>query len=453
MIRNQVTEQLIRFNGTHYKRLLRKQNEPGSPKYFLKKDIVRLSDESKSTRNTRAGGSSASDAEMTNVDDVKCEVCFDDVPLIALIDLGCQGGHRACAKCIHQWCVERLPTECTCPFCRQPIRSHEALKRYMTDDMIRLYTSEQTPENRAEFVFQAANIKFKTFDETSATEFERMTDAQLGRAGTSLETFIQYVIGHLAILNEMEDDRNNRRLKRMGNALQEQLVCMYTYLDHVFLKRKINRAENTRRNDILLRINRDYNIRNYYPANLVTRDDLSQYADWREYNITIQGKWFVHDIDRRIGVYMKADEYIYLITTHLFRTEFLRFRFYEWLSGFLANLPSAPPFKISDTIDVNADARDFIFMVHPDCRSYPKFEHHRTKPVKTTIKLLLPDTDVHSAIVSRLTSKDTLKEVNSHDNMQFKLDTLGLHPSPEVLPVDQRIPWLYKFHIDRITSQ
>lgn len=448
MIRNQVTKQLIRFNGTHYKRLLRKQNEPGSPKYFLKKDIVRLSDESKSTRNTRTGGSNASDAEMTSADDVACDVCFNEVPSIALVDLGCQGGHRVCAKCIHQWCVEKLPMECTCPFCRQPIRSHEALKRYMTDDMIRLYNSEQTPQNRAEFVFRSADIKFKTFDETSTTEFEHMTDAELCRVGTSVETFIEYVIGHLAILKEMEYDRNKRRLIRMGLAQQERLVCMYTYLDYVFLKRKINRAENTQRNDILLRINRDFNT--FDPANLVTHDDLSQF---REYNITIQGKWFFHDIDRRIGMYMKADEYYTQIMTHLFRTEFLRFRFYKWLSDFLANLPSAPPFEISDTIEVNADARDFQFMVHPDCRSYPKFEHHRSKPVKATIKLLLRDTDVHSAIVSRLTSKDTLKEVNSYDNMQFKLETFGLHPDPQSLPVAERLPWIYKFHIDRITSQ
>ena len=450
MIRNQVTERYVRFDGPHYNKLLRKQSVPGSPKYFLKSDIVRLSDESKSTRNTRAGGSNnANDVEMTNADDVACDVCFDDVPLIALIDLGCQGGHRVCAKCVHQWCVEKLPMVCTCPFCREPIRSHEALKRYMTDDMIRLYNSEQTPQNRAEFVFRSADIKFKTFDETSTTEFEHMTDAQLRRVYTSIETFTQYVIGHLTILEEMEYDRNKRRLIRMGLAQQEQLVCMYTYLDHVFLKRNINRTENTQRNDILLRINRDFNT--FDPV--VTHDDLSQYANRKEYNITIQGKWLLHDIDRKIGMYIKADEYYTQIMTHLFRTEFLRFRFYKWLSDFLANLPSAPPFEISDTIEVNADARDFQFMVHPDCRSYHKFEHHRSKPVKATLKLLLPDTDVHSAIVSRLTSKDTLKEVNSYDNMQFKLHTTDKHPDPRILPVDERLPWIYKFHIDRITSQ
>lgn len=445
MIRNQVTEQLIRFNGTHYKRLLRKQNEPGSPKYFLKKDIVRLSDESKSTRNTRAGGSNnASDAEMTNVDDVKCEVCFDDVPLIALIDLGCQGGHRACAKCIHQWCVEKLPTECSCPFCRQPVRSHEALKRYMTDDMIRLYTSEQTPENRAEFVFRSADIKFKTFEDTSATEFERMTEAELLRVSDSLTYYDEYVRGHVAILKALADNRNRRRLKRMGEKMSDQLFCMDSFAIHGVWVKQMSSLENARRDEINQLINRQLNIRNYRPENLVTSDDLSTYEGWREHNITIRGQWMLYDDFDKVATYLNVEHAVYKMSlTHMYRKEFLRFRLYQWLSDLFAFLPDE--FKILDSAEVRTEA-DYLFMVDPQCRSYSKFEHHTPKPVEITFKLSLPDTPVNAAIVRRLSHKSTLHPTN-------KLHTNNLHPSPEVLPVDQRIPWLYKFHIDRITSQ
>ena len=449
MIRNQVTQQLIRFNGTHYKRLLRKQNEPGSPKFFLKKDIARLSNESKSTRKARAGGSNANDVEMTSTDLVKCEVCFDDVPLIALIDLGCQGGHRACANCIKNWCVEKLPLECSCPFCRQPIRSHEALKSYMTNDMIQLYTAEQTPQNRAEFVFRSAEIKFKPFEDTPATEFERMTVEQVQRVSDNLYYYDEYVRGHVAILTEMADDRNRRRLRRMGEDLSQRLFCMNSFVDLVFWEKEMSSLENARRDEITRLINRDFNIRNHRPENLVARAVDPSYM----HTITIQGKWLLYDVFHKVGTYVSDIEFYSMSLTHAFRKGFVRFRLYEWLSDLFTSLPGQ--FQILDAVEVNAEA-DYLFMVDPKCRSYHKFEYHTPKPVTITLKIVLRDRAVDSFynnLISTIASKAVLSRFNDDGETSFKLETNQLHPDPQTLPVEERIPFLYKFHIDRITSQ
>lgn len=208
--------------------------------------------------------------------------------------------------------------------------------------------------------------------------------------------------------------------------------------------------ENNRRNEIDRLINTDFNIRNHHPANLVTRDDLSTYKDWREHNITIRGKWMLHDESHKVETYILAHEFYKISLTHMFRIGFLRFRFYEWLCDMFMNLPDAHEFKILDSVEVRAEV-DHLFTVDPNCRSYHKFEYHTPKPVELTFKLLLPDTKINAAIVKQITKKDMLEHCNT--TKRFQLQTYEIHPSPEALPVAERIPWLYKFNIDRMTSQ
>ena len=106
MIRNQATNRLVKFGGSHYKDLLKRQTADPSRKYFLKKDIARLR-----RRLIRGGGDD---------DDLyTCPICLDNEQENPHMIAVWPCGHLFCEMCIREYCFGK--NLCVCPTCRQKI--------------------------------------------------------------------------------------------------------------------------------------------------------------------------------------------------------------------------------------------------------------------------------------------------------------------------------------------
>ena len=426
MIRNQVTKLYVRFNGAHYKKLVRKQSEPGSPKYFLKKDIARCSKAGKSIR-TRTGGSFMADT---------CDVCFDEVNVVDLIELDCRGKHRVCASCIKRWCTEKLPFDCTCPFCRDPIRSHRALEQYMTTDMIALYRAEQTPINRAKFVFESVAIKLKTFDALSANDFARMSDDELNGYRELLDQCLDHVENHIDVVRFQGDNRENRYVLRMGEKLLVETACGMSYTDFVARVRRLSNLGTSQRATIDQLIDTHFNIRNYRTTRSPTDRSVPRP---HSYTVTIRGDFVVWDDVSTFNHYLTIEPHA-LSLTHRFRVAWLKYALYKLFSDALASWCT-----ISQAIDVRSEV-DYRFMTDPKCRAYSKFESHTRKPIEVTVRLSAATRVDEEAFGDRKGINDINK------SPVLKLGT-WLGGYPHGLNPNERIPWIYKFHVKHMSMR
>ena len=125
MIRNHKSGKLVRYDSSHYRKLLKQQEETGE-KIFLKKDIRHLN----KVRVRTGGGDSETerrDAEIrrTNEEvDNTCNLCYRGVNEldVRMVRLSCK--HTACVYCLAKHCRTKADNNlpCQCPFCNAPIK-------------------------------------------------------------------------------------------------------------------------------------------------------------------------------------------------------------------------------------------------------------------------------------------------------------------------------------------
>lgn len=439
MIRNQVTKQLVRFDGPHYKRMLRKQREPGSPKYFLKKDIARAAKE----RRSRGGAStnerspenhmdwSAYDEEimgMMNRD--TCDICYEQVLPASMVQLGCRGHHTMCFDCLQKWCVDKLPSECTCPLCRAPIRSRDVLKLYMTDEMIRLNQSTDRID-RAMFVFHSAMIKSKDVETKSANEFGDYDSGEIGAFVASMLQMRHMVNNHLHVVASHEE------AKLFGEEAKYELVMQIEYAVFVFSVRILSGYETDpqSRQTIANLLDRHYNMSSAFPTERVLsrREYENDPAKYQTFEITLDGQWVSNDDFEAVTTYINSDPAHTLALTHTFREGLLKFLAMRWVSTVVSD--DFKNIMVSDHVQVDA-APDYRFLVNREFATDPRYKCDVRMPVKVTMWTFIPN----SAPVSSTRMQDVLNKHTGTLNERLFIFKPFSHPQSA-----ERLPYLYKF--------
>ena len=112
MIRNQRTNRLVKFGGSHYKDLAKRQTADPSRRYFLKKDVDRL------RRRLIRGGGDDEDLDT-------CPICLDNEEENPHMIAVWPCGHLFCEMCIREYCFGKKL--CVCPTCRGTIKEPSKL--------------------------------------------------------------------------------------------------------------------------------------------------------------------------------------------------------------------------------------------------------------------------------------------------------------------------------------
>ena len=189
MIRNHTTNRLVKFGGSHYKDLLKRQTADPSRKYFLKKDIARLR-----RRVTRGGGDD---------DDLyTCPICLDNERENPHMIAVWPCGHLFCEMCIREYCFGK--NLCVCPTCRQKIVEPK-----------KLLNEQRRPESWGE----AEVMRMSTKDQRTLANRQKRKEAAKADPVSQVHHYKRYELFFNMYMNMQEIARDNLS-KHVGGVFQ-----------------------------------------------------------------------------------------------------------------------------------------------------------------------------------------------------------------------------------------